>query len=83
VIHDAMLAKSFKVLYAYDVNQVSLPTRTGPKYGTFAFDQEGEQQIYDAIRVHGLTKLEVAFRTGVSLVTIDAILRRVEQRQAA
>ena len=63
------------------MGQIALPMRTGPKNGTFAFTQEGEEQIHDAVTVHGLAKIRVAADTGTSIVTVDAIIRRVQTRR--
>ena len=63
------------------MGQIALPTRTGPKNGTFAFTEEGEEQIHDAVTLHGLSKIRVAADTGSSIVTVDAIIRRVKARR--
>jgi hypothetical protein len=63
-----------------DMNGVALPKRVGPKNGTFAFTQEGERQIHDAVVIHGIPKIRVAVAVDASLPTIDAIIKRVKRR---
>lgn len=58
-----------------------LPVRTGPRNGTFAFTEEGENQILEAIR-GGMSHVEVAARVKASVVTIYAICKRATKRIA-
>lgn len=62
------------------MRRVALPKKTGPKHGTFAFNEAGEHQIFEAVTVHGMSKVDVAAKCGVSLPTIYAAIRRAKGR---